>query len=505
MPPQTLTNRTINGIVGLSIARFVSYALKVAIMMILSRLILPYEFGLVEAANIIVGFTALFSEIGIGAALVQKVEISDKHIRTGFSVSIAFGAVFCILVYIFAPHLASFFAFENLTNIIRAISFLFILRGSITISNSLLQRELKISTISYIEFFSNLAYGFVTIILANLGFGAWALVAGIYMQTLVECLSFFLISYPKKPLFDANAFNELLHFGGGITITRIATYFAIQGDNIIVGKYLGSAALGFYGKAFQIIIMPATLIGGVLDKVLFPAMASIQDQNERIKSAYKRGVSLICYCSLPISLIILILSPEIVNILLGDNWDAVITPLRIFSLGLMFRTSYKINDTLIRALAEVYKGSLLEIIYTASIFTAAFLGKSWGITGVAVNVLGAILIKFFLTTHFSLKLLKMNWIEYGKLYIKSIEFSVIIFLFTYLSTLYLRVMINNDFLIIFASLLTTTLTMIFLIVNFPRVFLDTQARWIVVQLVEKTPDFLKEKFFSKKWYLELSK
>src|SRR5207302_292544 len=142
---------------------------------------------------------------------------------------------------------------------------------------------------------------------------------------------------------------ELVRFGGGMMLAKLANYAAGQGDSAVVVRSLGAEALGLYGRAIQLMVMPAMYIGDVLDRVLFPGMARFQDDPKQLGLAYGRAVALIALVSLPVSAGLLVLAPEIVRVLLGPKWTGITAPLQIFAAAMLFRTSYKISDATVRA------------------------------------------------------------------------------------------------------------------------------------------------------------
>ena len=145
--------------------------------------------------------------------------------------------------------------------------------------------------------------------------------------------------------------------------------------------------LGYYSRAYQLVAMPAMLLGQMMDRVLFPVMASFQHARARLAEAYRRGISLVATVMAPLSVLIVMLAPEIVRVLLGPDWGPVVAPLRVLALGLVCRTGYKISDSLARSVGTVYKRAWRQAIYAALVVTGALVGRRWGITGVAWGVL----------------------------------------------------------------------------------------------------------------------
>src|SRR5699024_8282375 len=158
-------------------------------------------------------------------------------------------------------------------------------------------------------------------------------------------LSLYLQPYKIQFKFDFLSFKELIYFGGGQSLTQISAEITNEGDNFIVGRLLGADALGLYSRAYQLMVTPASLLGKVLDKVLFPVASKIQDDEKRLPYLYKEGIRLTTTLMFPGSLFLAINAESIILLLFGDQWLELTVPFQILAISLFFRSSYKIGDT----------------------------------------------------------------------------------------------------------------------------------------------------------------
>lgn len=426
--PQNLTRRTLGALFWSSSGTGVQAVLQVIVTVILARLLTPADFGLVSAAMVAVGFCQIFAQLGVGPAIVQRPELAARHLRTGFTLSMMFGLLLAGLVTLLAPAISRFFRMEGLTLVLRALALIFVLKSLSVVSESLLQRELRFRSLASVQVASfALGYGLVGVSLAWFGFGAWALVSAQLAQTTLEAVILLVIQpHPKRLSLNVRAFKELMYFGGGMTMAKIANYFALQGDNIVVGRWLGADALGFYSRAYRLIALPANLFGEAADKVLFPAMAKVQNEPQRLTTAFRRGIVLVSLLILPASVTIFILSPEIVYVLLGPHWGGVVGPLQVLSLGIFFRTGYKMSGTLARAKGVVHQFALIKVLYAVLVVGGALIGQRFGLTGVAIGVLGALTVHFFLMSQLSLKNTLMSWSAFLTAHVPAVILTIII-------------------------------------------------------------------------------
>jgi PST family polysaccharide transporter len=203
--------------------------------------------------------------------------------------------------------------------------------------------------------------------------------------------------------------RELLFFGGGFTLARFLNYSANQGDYFVVGRMMGPEALGLYSRAYQLMMLPAKYFGQVLSVVLFPVMSKIQDEKRQLTKTYLSGIAMVALVSAPLGALMVATASEIVEVVLGPKWSDAVIPFQILALGVVARGSYKIDDALARALGVMYQRSVRDAIYAAAVVIGSVIGLRWGLPGVAVGVLVAVVINYVLALRMSVSLLDCPW------------------------------------------------------------------------------------------------
>ncbi|GAA3777142.1 lipopolysaccharide biosynthesis protein [Corallibacter vietnamensis] len=440
-----LKQKTFIGFLWLFAGSSTQTILQVIVLSILARLVVPAEFGVISIATVFIGFSRIFSQLGMGAAIVQKKVVTTCHIRTAFTTSLVIGTFFCVLIQVFANQIAVYFEIQELALVLKLISSIFIIDSFITISQALLQRKMRMKYFALTELISYaIGFGALGIVLAFYGYGVYALVFAYILQAIIRAiiLSFF-EPHSIIPYFNKKSFKDLFFYGSGQTIAKIANYVAGQGDNLIVGKMLTASDLGFYSRAFQLMVAPVNLIGQSLNIVLFPALASVQTDMKKVKNAFYKSTQLVAYASLIISGILIVNAREVVLILLGENWLQVVVPFQILAVGTIFRMSYKISDSLIKALGDVHRRAIVQIVYAICVFSFSYIGHFWGIKGVALGIFAAIFLNFVFMTHLSLLQFKDYWIKFILLYIKPLILSLVVFAFAYFTLSSLRLLALN--------------------------------------------------------------
>lgn len=409
-----LTEKTLNGFFWMVSGAVVQAVLKIVVLAVLARLVSPTDFGLMGVATIILELSRVISKMVGGAALVQIKNIEDRHIRTGFTSTCILNGGLVLIVYLISPLLADFFEMSLLAAVLKAISIAFIFDSLTLVGQSLMERQLKFKYIASMEATSYaLGFGLIGILLAYFEFGVWALVGAYLAQAAILMILILIIQpYSKGLGIDRNAFKELISFGGGMSIARIWNFIANQGDNLIIGKFLGLDVLGIYGRAYQIMVMPAKLIGTTMDKTLFPAMASIQNNKNAIANAYLAGIAVVSLIALPVGVTLIILADPLVDVFLGDGWEGVVQPLQILASCLLFRMNFKVSDSLVKSLGAVYQRAWRQMVFAFCVLLSTYIGHFWGISGVAFGVCFALFINFLLMAQISLSLTGLTWTNF---------------------------------------------------------------------------------------------
>lgn len=403
----SLETRTLKGLLWTFGGTAAQTIVNAVVVVVLARLLTPQEYGIIGAALIVVNLAQIFVQLGVGPALVQLPIINSLHIRSSFTISVLIGIGFGGLIAIFARQFAGFFGAHELTAVLRTLSVVFPLTSLAAVGRALLQRSMNFRALAVIDLISFASgYGLVGIVSAAAGLGIWALVAANIGQTLLATI---LILHGTRSSFGLGWYRkearELLVYGAGHSLARIANYIANQADNLVVGRQLPTEALGLYTRAYQLMMLPTNLIGQVLDRVMFPAFASIQEKPERLRRAFVLSQGIVALTALPLTALMFVLAPDIIAVLLGSLWLDVVEPFRILILVLVFRTAYKLSDSLARATGAVYRRAWRQWIYAAAVLVGAVVGNSIaGLLGVASGVAFAVVLNYFLMLQLSLRL-----------------------------------------------------------------------------------------------------
>jgi len=425
------------GTLGQNLIQFIN-------VVVLARLLTPKDFGVVSIAVFIIGLLKIFSELGVAPAIVQRNELKDEDIKTANSLAVFFGFTFGLIVYFSSKNIADFFEIPDFFLVIQVLAIALPISGLTVIGQALIQRELLFKKLAMFLFYSHVISNFlVAIPLALNGFGLWSLVYSTLVQSVVMLIMIHVsVKNAHNYGFSFYSARALLVYGFGHSLGKLANYLANQGDNAIVGKLLGAEVLGLYSRAYQLMMLPANIFGSVIDKVLFPLMSSIQNENQRLSNAYITAVSVVIMITMPLSAFLIMFSEEVVTIVFGDQWSEAAPVLQILSLALVFRIIYKFSDTLSRAKGSVYKRAWRQGVYAIFVFIGAWYGAEiWGIKGVAWGISLAILVNFLLMMQLSQDLINFSWRSIFFLHLKHFVITMIVVIFV---IIFKSLIINSD-------------------------------------------------------------
>lgn len=406
---KNIANQTIKGLVSMSFSSISVFLIQLITTVVLGRIFSPTEFGVVSAITIVTSYTDIFYKMGIGPSIIQKKNVSEEDISTGHVVSIIAGFISTLLVSLFSQQIAMLININN-PYLIKIISLSFIINGISSVPLSLLQREMKFNYIMVINISSNFIYMLMAIIFGLLGYSSLGLIMALLLRYIFSTLITLFYFRKYIPLrFSSESLKGMLKFGLGFSLSQLLSVTTSQGDYFVVTRRLGSYSLGVYSKAYQLMSVPANLIGQVIDEVFFPMMSKIQDDNERLSKIFSIVTVFLAYIIIPVGLGISKYSEQIILILLGSQWTEASKPLSILSFSIFFRIAYKICDPIFRAKGVVYKRSILHLINALFTISLSLLGSRNGLVGVSIGVSIALIANYILIIYFTNKLISIDF------------------------------------------------------------------------------------------------
>jgi len=384
-PTETIFPKVVKGGFWVFSLRIAERVLDFIKILILARLLLPSDFGLLGIALLVANILGTFTGTGFMSALIQQKEKTEQYLDTAWTVQLIRGLLLFCILFLGAPLAAKFFKTPEANWVIKVLAVTQLMDGFRNIGVVYFKKELEFHKQFIYSFGATLAGLIVSIYCAFLLRNVWALVYGFLAGNIVALiLSYVIHPYRPKLDFDIHKAKELFGFGKWVLSFGIVSFFATQGDDIFVGKVLGATMLGFYQMAYTISNLPATEITHVISQVVFPSYSKMQDNIARLREAYMRVLRIVAFLTFPLAVLIFTLAPDFTIIFLKHKWMFMVPSLQVLCLfGLVRAVSATIGPVLyatgkpqiLTKLSAIYLVILVVLIYPLS--------AKWGILGVS--------------------------------------------------------------------------------------------------------------------------
>ena len=407
-PPTTsLGVRALSGFGWSSLTVVIKALLTLLVLVVLSRLLTPNDFGLIGIVWILTELVTRFGQTGIGHVLVQRQDLTGHYIEISGTLSVALGVAVAAMIWLSAPYVGLFFGEPTIATLLQVLCVTFVIGGVGVVPEHLLRRNLHFKQLMVVDILSYaVGYGLTAMILALQGFGAWALVWAEVVRVLIRTVIVSLYFPPSFRLrLTVRETTDLIFRGVSYSFLQVFDFIVRTGGSFVVGHWLGATSLGYYTRADKLASLSFQYLGGNLFEVAFPAMAQRRQRLDRLGTAYLHGVELLLLVVLPVATLTFGAAPRIVAVILGGQWDDTVPVLQILAISIPFQTTNILNVAVVRASGAVYRETWRHAAHAFLIVFGAWLGSRWGLTGVAVAIVSAQIVASLIMTQAALLLL----------------------------------------------------------------------------------------------------
>lgn len=382
-----LKGRSVRGGAVTMAAQGAQFVLQLGSTAILARLLTPADFGLIAMVTAVVGFVAMFKDAGLSMATVQREHITHAQVSTLFWINVALSAALMLVVAALAPAIAWFYGEPRLTAITLALALTFILGGLTVQHQALLQRQMRFTALSVISVASFTLSVAAALLAAWYGLGYWALVIMSATGAAVNVALVWTFSAwrPGRPA-RGSGVMPMLKFGGSLTGFSFLNYIGANMDNFLIGWSVGATALGFYSKAYNMILLPIRQVTGPLTSVAVPALSRLQSDPQRYRKYYCRALERVALITKPVAAVLIVTASEVVRVFLGPQWDDVVPIFRILSAVALVYTTNVSTGWVFTSMGATHRMLRWEAMSTPVRVLAIVIGLNWGALGVAYAV-----------------------------------------------------------------------------------------------------------------------
>jgi len=379
-----LRSRVLKGLVWVGASQVGFQLTRALVAIIIARLLTPGEYGLAALAIVFASLVMVFSDLAIGAALIQRKTLSEADKSTAFWLTVASGIFFTVLGVLGSGVIASLYEEPDARPLLMALSSSFIITALGATQLTLMLRDMDFRRTELLTLAGTVAGGILGVAVAVGDGGAWAIITQQLTGAVVTTiLVWWQSSWRPRWQFSRASLRDLGGFSANMLGQRLCWYLQVNGDSFMIGRFLGTAALGTYAVAYNTILVPASKLGGPLQRVFSPAFSRIQDEPERIAATWARVARLIAAVSVPALAGLVVVAPDFVPLVLGEQWRGSVPVVQVLAWVGIVQALQALNMDVLMARDRTATMFRFATVLTTCHLVAFAIGLHWGVVGVA--------------------------------------------------------------------------------------------------------------------------
>ena len=401
-----LKQETAKGFLWSAVERFSVLGLQFLMGLVLARLLLPSDYGLVGMLAIFLAISQTFVDSGFSSALIQKKNRTDTDYSTAFFFNIGIGLFFYLILFFTAPLIAKFYNIPELNSLTKVIGLNVFITSLAVVQRAKLTIKLDFKTQAKASLTSVFIGGCVGIAMAYKGYGVWALVVQSLLRNGLNTLFLWLLSkWMPKAVFSKSSFKELFSFGSKLLGAGLLNTIFQNIYLLVIGKLFSASELGFYTRAQQFQKMPSQNITSIIQRVTFPVLSSIQDDDEKLIKAYSNFIRLSAFVVFPLMIGLAVVAEPLIRLILTEKWMPTVPLLQLLCIAGMLYPVHAINLNILNVKGRSDLFLKLEIIKKLLITFAILITFSFGVKAMVIGQILTSFISFFINTHYSSKMI----------------------------------------------------------------------------------------------------
>jgi O-antigen/teichoic acid export membrane protein len=402
------------GATWLAFFKFISQVFSWTTTILVARMLVPSDYGLMELAAIIVGYAMMFSDLGLGEAIIQRKSSNKNELSSVFWLALGFGIFLAILSFILSYVTAWTFNEPRVVPLTKALGLVFILQGATNVPLNLLRKNLQFKFIGFIEFTSIIVSCICMLIIAHLGGGVWTLLGGSIVLSISKLILVF-IKIDWVPSFHFSFKEAKAYLTFGIQIVLQGTFFYIyeKSDKFFAGRVWSPKTLGLYSFALQLAQIPTEKITVLINQVSFSALSLLQEDKKRFNEFYLSVIKITATIVIPLFVGGYIIGEDLIKLLLDDKWLPITKIFRFLCLAQILTSMVAVNNFVHNAQGRPHWSVIFNVACAILMSISYFLVVPYG--------LEAIIIPWFSTY----VILSISWIV---ITVKKIDLSILVYL-----------------------------------------------------------------------------
>jgi PST family polysaccharide transporter len=410
-----LSGAAVRGVFWAGSGQVTRQLIRIPTAIVLARLLTPRDFGIVGMGLVFVAVAQLIADSGIGAALVQSRKPDPRAVASSFWANLGIALTLALALAASSDWIAGFYGDPAVGPVVLGLSLGLVIAAMITVPRALLHRAMDFRSDSKAQVAGALAGAVAAIGAAIGGAGVWSLV----LQTVVENLVTLIFTsvsarwWPRM-MFSFASLRGIASFSAGVLGSNLLSYATRNADNLLIGKFLGSGPLGYYSLAYRLLLYPLNQVSGVIGRVLFPTLSTLQSDLTRFRKAYLLSVQGIATLTFPMSLGLFAVSHDFVLVVFGEKWLPMETVLRVLCLIGALQSIGTTVGTIYLSTGRTRLMFLVTLAFTPPFLLSFVIGLRWGIEGVAIAYASVSAALFYVSLGIVLRIVRLSFLDFHR-------------------------------------------------------------------------------------------
>jgi teichuronic acid exporter len=408
----TLKDKAVKGVMWSAIERFGNQGIQFVIGLILARLLMPEDYGLIGMLLVFISVAQVFVEGGFSSALIRKRIPTQSDYSTVFWFNLVISVACYIVLFFSAPLISIFFEEPKLTALARVVGLNIVINSFGIIQKTRLTKNLNFKSQAKINLISILISGLIGVYFAYTGYGVWALVIQNIGRNFMMNAAFWIAgNWRPEMTFSVSSFRELFGFGSKLMLALLLNTISEQLYAIVIGKFYNSKSLGFYTRASQFQKLPVSSIYGAIGAVCYPVLAELQTNETKLKEGYRSMFRLVAFILFPIMVILGVVSKPMIHLVLTDKWLPAVPFLQILCIVGAIYPLNTINIDILKVKGRTDIILKLQVVKQIIYVVMIIICFRWGVMGLVWGEAAVSFIAYYLNTFFSKKLLNYSFTD----------------------------------------------------------------------------------------------
>lgn len=381
-----LRQKVVSSMLWVGGTRLIARSFDQVFTIVLARLLLPADFGIIAMASVFTRVFNLLTHMGLGQAIVQRREVDDEYLSTAFWANFASGLTLSAVGLVLSGLIARFYAQPLVGPVFAVLALRFAFGGASAAQSALLSRQMRFALVESRNLTSQALGGVVGVGLAVAGGGVWSLVAQVLTADVARTIMLWrAATWRPRRVFVWAKFKEMWAFGSRMLGSQFFNYVVKYSDNLLIGRTLGAALLGYYAFAYALFLTPIVEIALTVNRVTLSAFSRLQDDSGRLRQGFLMTTVYVAFFAGPALVGLSLVSSDLVAVVFSAKWLPAVPVLRILLVGALFQSQSVIFNSAFTAVGRVDL-FLRWTIVSAVVYVPAFvIGLRWGIIGVAAG------------------------------------------------------------------------------------------------------------------------